>query len=46
MNCTVLIQNIGGIWYINQKRLGHDKLTDTEIAAIDNFIREFKNNQS
>ena len=39
---TINIQNIGGIFYINGKRLGHDTLTPEELQALDEFIREYK----
>ena len=39
---TINIQNIGGIFYINGKRLGHDTLTTEELQALDEFIREYK----
>ena len=38
----VTIQNIGCIFYINGKRLGHDKLSDYELEFINNFCKEFK----
>ena len=37
------ILNVGGIFYINGKRLGHDQLLPEELQALDEFIREFKN---
>ena len=39
---TINIKNIGGIFYINGKRLGHDTLTPEELQALDEFIREYK----
>ena len=39
---TINIQNIGGIFYINGKRLGHDTLLPEELQALDEFIREYK----
>ena len=39
---TINIQNIGGIFYINGKRLGHDTLTPLELQALDELIREYK----
>ena len=39
---TINIKNIGGIFYINGKRLGHDTLTPGELQALDEFIREYK----
>lgn len=35
-----------GIFYVNGKRLGHDLLTDTEKVALNNFIKEYKQNGS
>ena len=43
---TINIQNIGGIFYINGKRLGHDTLTPEEIQALDEFIREYKHKKN
>jgi hypothetical protein len=42
MKITVTIENIGGIFYINGKRLGTDELTRMETIAINEFIREYK----
>ena len=39
---TINIQNIGGIFFINGKRLGHDTLLPEELQALDEFIREYK----
>lgn len=39
---TVSIQNVGGIYYINGKRLGHDTLTEMEIMMLNEFIKEYK----
>ena len=39
---TINIQNIGGIFYINGKRLGYDTLTPEELQALDEFISENK----
>ena len=39
---TINIQNIGGIFYINGKRLGHDTLLPEELQALDEFMREYK----
>ena len=39
---TINIQNIGGSFYINGKRLGYDTLTLEELQALDEFIREYK----
>lgn len=43
---TINIQNIGGIFYINGKRLGHDILSEAEKSAINEFIREYKQNKN
>lgn len=43
---TVKIENIGGIFYVNGKRLGHDLLTKCEKDALNNFIKEYKENGS
>ena len=43
---TINIQNIGGIFYINGKRLGHDTLTPEELQALDEFIREYKHTKN
>ncbi len=37
------IENIGGIFYVNGKRLGYDNLTEFEIIALNEFIKEYKN---
>jgi hypothetical protein len=39
---TVIIKNVGGIFYINDKRLGHDQLSDHELQMLSEFIKEFK----
>lgn len=43
---NIEIRNVGGIWYIcaggHAKRLGHDHLTPEELAAMDEFIRDYK----
>ncbi|WP_288435290.1 hypothetical protein [uncultured Chryseobacterium sp.] len=39
---TIRIENHNGIWYINYKRLGHDKLSEMEQSALNEFIKEFK----
>lgn len=44
MKVTIVIENVGGIFYVNHKRLGHDKLSDMEITALNEFIKEFKEN--
>lgn len=38
----VRIENIGGIWYVNNKRLFHDQLTETETMAINDFFKQWK----
>ncbi|SHJ21483.1 hypothetical protein SAMN05443429_11259 [Cruoricaptor ignavus] len=43
MTVIIEIKNIGGIWYVNGKRLGHDELTHAEMQALDNFYKELKN---
>ncbi len=42
MKVTVTIENIGGIFYINGKRLGTDQLSQMETVAINEFIKEYK----
>ena len=42
MKVTVIIENIGGVFYVNHKRLGHDKLSDMEKVALNEFIKEYK----
>lgn len=42
MKITILIENVGGIWFVNHKRLGYDQLSPAEIDALNNFIKEFK----
>lgn len=41
---TVKIENIGGVFYINGKRLGHDILSDLEKQVLNEFIKEYKIN--
>lgn len=41
---TVSIQNVGGIYYINGKRLGHDTLTEMELIMLNEFIKEYRLN--
>lgn len=41
----VVIENIGGIFYINGKRLGHDTLSEAENNFLNEFIKEIKYNQ-
>lgn len=38
----ILIKNIGGAWYINGKRLGHDVLTFAENQALNEFFVQYK----
>jgi hypothetical protein len=40
---TVTIVNDGGVFLVNGKRLGHDSLTQLEMAMLNEFIKEFKN---
>ena len=42
MKVTITIENIGGIFFINSKRLGHDILSDAEKNALNEFIKEYK----
>lgn len=42
MKVTVIIENVGGVFYVNHKRLGHDKLSEMETTALNEFIKEFK----
>lgn len=42
---TVKIKKIGGIFYINGKRLGHDKLSNTELQTLNEVIKELKKQQ-
>ena len=41
---SVKIENIGGVFYINGKRLGHDILSDLEKQVLNEFIKEYKLN--
>lgn len=43
-SAVIKIENHSGIWYVNHKRLGHDKLSDMEISALNEFIKEYKEN--
>lgn len=43
---NINIQNIGGLWYVNGKRLGYDSLSPAEISAINEFIKEIKDTQN
>lgn len=38
----IKIENHSGIWYVNHKRLGHDKLSEMETTALNEFIKEYK----
>lgn len=42
----VVIENIGGIFYINGKRLGHDILSEAEKNFLNEFIKEIKCSQN
>ncbi|MCC3214990.1 hypothetical protein LIV57_06870 [Chryseobacterium sp. X308] len=42
MKVTVIIENVGGVFYVNHKRLGHDPLSEMETTALNEFIKEFK----
>ena len=42
---SVKIENIGGIYYINGKRLGHDLLSDLEKQILNDFIKDYKAKQ-
>lgn len=42
MKVTVIIENVGGVFFVNHKRLGHDKLSDMETTALNEFIKEYK----
>ena len=39
---VVEIKLIGGVWFVNGKRLGHDVLSFNEMQALNEFIIEFK----
>lgn len=41
---VIKIENISGIFYINGKRLGTDILSDMEKIALNEFIKEYKEN--
>ena len=45
-SAIIKIENHSGIWHVNHKRLGHDKLSDLEISALNEFIKEFKQSNS
>lgn len=38
----VRIENIGGIWYVNNKRLGRDVLDKIEIESVNEFFAQWK----
>lgn len=42
----IKIENHSGIWYVNHKRLGHEKLSAAEASALNWFIKEYKENQA
>ena len=42
MRFLISIENIGGVFYINGKRLGHDDLSEAEKNFINEFFKEFK----
>lgn len=39
---SIEIKNVGGVFYINGKRLGHEQLLPEELQAMDEFIKEYK----
>lgn len=39
---NIRIENIGGIWFVNAKRIGYDTLTHAELTAVNEFIKEIK----
>lgn len=41
----IVIENKGGIFFVNGKRLGHDILSDAEKICINEFIKEKKLNK-
>ena len=41
---SVKIENIGRVFYITGKRLGHDILSDLEKQVLNEFIKEYKLN--
>jgi hypothetical protein len=43
---SIKIENVGGIFYVNGKRLGHDVLTETEVTVLNEFIKEYKQNEA
>ena len=38
----ITIENIGGQWLINGKRLGYDDLTEAELLLLNEFFKEIK----
>jgi len=36
------IKQIGGVWYVNNKRLGHEELTFAETQALNEFFVQYK----
>ncbi|GEJ46062.1 hypothetical protein [Chryseobacterium sp. ON_d1] len=46
MKVTVIIENVGGVFYVNHKRLGHEPLSEMETTALNEFIKEFKQSNS
>ncbi len=42
---TIKIINDAGVYYINGKRLGHDKLSGKELRALNNFIKDKKSSK-
>lgn len=42
MIVKIKIENIGGIFYVNGKRLGYDILTEMELQMINEFFKEYK----
>lgn len=41
---TVIIERIDGIYFINGKRLGTDRLTEAESTFLNEFFKEMKLN--
>ena len=39
---TIRIEKVGGIFYINGKRLGFDQLSEFETSVLNDFIKELK----
>lgn len=38
----MVIENIGGVFYINKKRIGRDMLTHAEFEFMNNFFKAIK----